>query len=81
MIMYAAHSLDMHSELMLDEYMCSDVCPCYYDPTRVPNPKEEYNQLTEAFLHEYGRTKMSSIGDLTGLVFTDDKERGFKTFK
>lgn len=42
MIVYFAHELDMHSQLLLDEYMCSDVCPCYYDPEQVPNPKEEY---------------------------------------
>lgn len=75
-------------QLVIDEYMCTDTCPCLNDPAKslTFNGKSEvdpnilYWKLSERTFNQYGRTKKNKIGYKI-MNFTNDPKVGFINFE
>jgi len=83
----SAQRFDLMSEVLLNEYMCTDVCPCleYNNETQYNNPQFIYDRILEPKLRSHRRTNAAkSFAEKNGLIpfnWTSDEGIGFKTFK
>lgn len=79
--------IDQH-QLMIDEFMCSDVCQCWDEPLAGESlnrdkkelPSDLYKNVTEDKLNQYGRTKVDRSG-YRPLKYTTDASTGFTNFE
>lgn len=82
-----ARRFDLMSEVLLNEYMCTDTCPClsYNNNTNVGNPEFTYNMLREVELNRYRRSNMdenwAKRNNLIKLKWTSNQGFGFKSFQ
>ena len=84
-----AAKFDHQAVSLLDEHMCTEVCPCYQterwatkEGTRVSrlDPKAEYGRLSEEILNHHNRTMNQDSKDFTPFLFVSDPKVGFISF-
>lgn len=87
--MNIAAKFDNQAEYILDQNMCTEVCPCFQTEMwkqkngikqyRI-DPQFEYNQLNEQILNRHNRTLNATSTKYTPFVFTEDDEIGVVSF-
>ena len=87
--MKIADELDIYAEAILDQKMCSELCPCY---DQCENDAEQqdcfggrniYETMDTTQLAYYGRKPANNTGeidDLVPLVWSSNKSESFSSF-
>jgi hypothetical protein len=84
-----AAKFDHQAVALLDQHMCTEVCPCYQTErwatkggTRVrrQDPEAEYGRLSEEILNHHNRTMNQDSKDFTPFLFVSDPKVGFISF-
>ena len=68
------------SENVLNEYMCTETCPCFNYNSMGVGSKAKYEKVHELTLDKYNRTFNSKDKSKRFMNFTSDKDVGFSTF-
>ena len=84
-----AAKFDNQAEYLLDQNMCTEVCPCFQtEMWKVENgkkiyrtdPMSEYGRLDEQTLNKHNRTLDPNSKKYTPFTFTSDDTKGVVSF-